>query len=87
MCKLTPRVLPKTINKNRLSILMHWMRNLKKKCMNNVTFTITYLAEKVDNIINVRYEITLIFGPTNLNWVKIGHKNIVRFYLNSYLFI
>lgn len=44
--------------------------------MKNVTFTITYLADKVDNIINMRYEITLIFGPTNLNWVIIGHKNI-----------
>lgn len=44
--------------------------------MNNVTFTIPYLADKVDNIINMRYEITLIFGPNNLNWVKIGFKNI-----------
>lgn len=44
--------------------------------MNNDTFTIAYLSDKVDNIINVTYEITLIFGPTSLNWVKIGHKNI-----------
>lgn len=44
--------------------------------MNNVTFTITYLADKVDDINSMRYEITLIFGPTYLNWVKIGFKNI-----------
>lgn len=45
--------------------------------MNNVTFTITYLADKVDDIISIRYEITLIFDQL----ILIGSKSALRILL------